>query len=314
MRFKQFVTTLALLSTMQAVRLDGQGRDQGLVSWGIYVHEAVPVRAEYRSFVERQSLQVALYVHNESARRVSVAQDQLREAVSLELVVGSSKVDALVRWQPDLRLSYATPNKPIATDLMSPVILEPKSTVTWTLTVERADGVAFVAGKYGIGHKTTGFAKAVRTDTGDPWGGRAPDGTGVLVLFVTRPSGPSETSLMHLTTARDALRRQASTEALAEFELAVGAERNVPALRGLAEIYFASERYTDSARVFEEILQRSPTGDGVAPISDSLARAHVGAGDEQSAARVLRTAGVSEDRIVSTLNQMRADLQTTRER
>jgi tetratricopeptide (TPR) repeat protein len=310
MNARRCAATLGLLAVVCVVTVEGQKREQGLVRWTAGIHETLPVRADYRALNERKRLDVALYVHNESSVKVAIDQQKLRGALSLQIQLEQRDVPINLEWQPEV-LTADNPDGPVPTDLVSLVFVAPMSSGVWSLTVERADRLRFTEGKYTLRFGTVGFPAAVRTAGDEPWGGRANDARGPLVLNVTPAAGPSEVSLMHVIAARDALRRHNAPEALREYEQAVAAERNPDALAGLAGVNLSLGRYREAISSYGEVAKRNPTSQ---LSSEGLATAYMGIGDAVSAAGVLRKYGVPEDRVLDKLDELRHNLDRLRVR
>ena len=305
----------SLLLLVFPALLDAQRPDPGLIEWNVRVRQSMPLGlGQSRVYGEQVELGLELLLDNKSPYPINIAQTQLASAFEIELFLGDMAIPVATRWLSEARLTQNGDWKPTGTKLSEIIAVPSGATVTWNLRVSRTDGLAFGPGQYGFAFGMQNLERAVQRSDGGVWTGRIPGKGGAIGMVLTAPVQRSDVVAMHTAVANDAMRYGAYEDALSAFERAVAADPTATTARtGVAAMNVALNRYSVAVSVLERLLAEKPAGD-TRPISEMLASAYVGVGDEQAATRILRNLGWPEERVSLKLEQIRTNRDSMKQR
>jgi hypothetical protein len=135
-----------------------------------------------RSSVELDALRYQVALSNESTVAFVVDQARLREVFTVR--VNNGEIPVTVRWLDPVG---AFTNVPVSRSTPESVQIEPGKSATWTMVVQRADGLTFARGDYRVMMVMANLRPVVSSPGGGTWGGRVADrGLWLRVVSVKR--------------------------------------------------------------------------------------------------------------------------------
>jgi hypothetical protein len=279
----------------------------GVLRTVVLVNDAVPQTSEprlFRLYETPEQLTLLLTLANESSDIVFVDHGGLERDVRFSVNRDGRSFPITARWNPDTR--QAGLDAPASVSLGSSVRIDPDRGVEWRIDLQRADGMRFPSGRYAIEVALGDARSHVSTAAGQPWRGAALRSTSVSVI-VALPATAREQATAFRSAGTLALRGNRQPEAVQAFQRARKADpTDHLSMIALGDAYLRVNRYAEAIVEFENALPIMPAHRSGVPMR--LALAYVAVGDESNATRVLRAAGVPEQRIPSNLDQFRSTI------
>ena len=311
-RFARHSATIALaVLTASGAPSAGQRQDgplSGSVVTGLDQLPGSPVT--YRLYAETRELAFGYNLVNESSTTaLRIDQEAWQGSFGLIAQRDGAEIPVTVRWSEDVRLGEDAKHMFVPRGL--PIVLEPRQVAVWPIAIGRADGELFTAGRYVFTLGTVNARAAVRTSDGEPWNGLIPERLGQLVFVVAPPTSAAERARMHEIAADGANVRGDASEALAAYHRQLDVDpTNLRAKEMIGHMNLRLGRYREAIVWFEQVVVAGRSGQTT--LLRILASAYVGAGDEASAIRVLRTAGISQANIRAEIENAKRHLRDRR--
>jgi len=279
------VKTMAIaLGTVLIAGASTQGDQHRRLEWEVRWSDAQWVAGRELILGNPLSVPVTVVVANDGNEVADVAEPA--EALRVVVREGPPTGDLAVSCHS---ATLGQRNGPSEAVPVGRAVLSPGEVATFVCSVARADGTAFVSGRYSV-------------DVAVDWPAARRRQRGTWKLEIRPPETASEVTRLHLVEGSKAMPPGGSDvpAAIRHFEAAVAASPDAfwP-LNSLAAAYDAAGRRADAIAVRELALQKPGA---IAALRESrvpelLARAHLLNGDPASARRVLRLVGRPEERI-----------------
>jgi len=139
-----------------------------------------------RSFVELDVLRYEVTLSNPSTVAFVIDQARLRDAFMVR--IGNGEMPVIVRWLDPVGDFTRVP---VSRSTPESVQIEAGMSVTWTMVVQRADGLKFSWGDYRVMLTMSNLRPVVSTPGGGTWGGRVADrGLWLRDVSVKAPERP----------------------------------------------------------------------------------------------------------------------------
>jgi hypothetical protein len=294
---------IAVLAATLGLGPQSHYKDTDAIEWVVRVDRA-EIASDgqgYRVYGPASEVRLILTTRNDSALPVRVDFDGLQRALRIVLRSGKKEVPIAAVWKTEARQNGDRPRLIVGPGRH--VRIEPHGWIEWSVGLQAKRGKPFADADYQL------LVDLARPDAaffwlhGEPFGGRI-ERTTTLTLAIRAPASPAEVSRRILTEANYAMVQGRDHDAVAGFRelLAVDPE-NPEAQAGLGDAYLKLRMYRDAAEAYERIRPEALTDYNY--ISGSLALAYVALGDDASASRVLRSAGLSERDVKGMLTDLR---------
>lgn len=140
-----------------------------------------------RSFVELDAVRYEVALSNDSTVAFEIDQARLRQVFTVRVGI-NGEIPVTVRWlDPVGDFTHV----PVSRSTPESVQIEPGKSATWTMVIQRADGLKFTWGDYRVMLTMANLRPVVSTPGGGTWGGRVADrGLWLRVVSVKAPETP----------------------------------------------------------------------------------------------------------------------------
>ena len=140
-----------------------------------------------RSFVELDAVRYEVALSNDSTVAFEIDQARLRQVFTVR-VGTNGEIPVTVRWLDPVG---DVTRVPVSRSTPESVRIEPGKSASWTMVIQRADGLKFTWGDYRVMLTMANLRPVVSTPGGGTWGGRVADrGLWLRVVSVKAPETP----------------------------------------------------------------------------------------------------------------------------